>query len=96
MKHLIPALLLVSTTPALAQSAPPAVNYGASPGGQIVAPVNVSVPTQQITYPVQLPPTAAPAPQGSRCVISGYGQQTTGMGSFGGQYTVGGSLSCPL
>lgn len=97
MKLLIPpfaALLL--TAPALAQTAPPAVNYGTQPGGQIVAPVNVSVPTQTITYPVQVPATATPAPQGSRCVISGYGQQTTGAGSFGGQYTVGGSVSCPL
>ncbi len=92
------ALLIASSllaAPAIAQPAPPAVNYSA-PAGQVVAPAAVAVPIQQITYPVQVPATAAPAPQGSRCVISGYGQQTTGMGSFGGQYTVGGSVSCPL
>lgn len=88
-------LPLILATPAIAQPAPPAVNYGA-PGGQVVAPAAVAVPIQQITYPVQVPTTAAPAAQGSRCVVTGYGQQTTGVGSFGGLYTVGGSVSCPL
>lgn len=95
MKFLPIATILISG-PALAQSAPPAVNYGAAPGGQIVAPVNVSVPTQNLNYPVQVPQPAGPAPSGSRCVITGYGQQSTGQGSFGGIYTVGGAISCPL
>jgi hypothetical protein len=87
---LVPIALPVS-----AQSAPPAVNYGTG-GGQLVAPVNVNATQQNTIYPVQVPQPPLPAPAGYRCSISVYGQQTTGQASFGGLYTVGTGLTCPL
>jgi hypothetical protein len=96
MKRFPLLLSILLASPALAQQGPPAVTYGTQPGGQIVAPVNVSVPTQNINYPVQVPATAAPAPRGSAPVLSIYGQQTTGAGLGGGLYTFGGSVSIPL
>ena len=96
MKPLIFSAFLLAS-PALAQQAPPpAVTYGTAPGSQLVAPVNVNAPSQNIIYPVQVPATAAPAPRGSAPVLSIYGQQTTGAGLGGGLYTFGGSVSIPL